>query len=1021
MQPFLRTVELLIKSKFLLASAFKRLKGSYRASRFTMMAPVGSACGVEHGAVKHDGSGATATANAGVGVTAKAEAEAEANAIANASSTYSKYVGAFGTVTAAVPVSGTTTTECIKLKTDNGVRKRTKERDEASASARHRHRHQSAERIDAGGDVDAIAANVNVQLSTDKCVQTASPKNRKRPSAFRIKTGSLVALRYRPEGNNVQDTNGNSLQETPHLSVVETWIDPIPGYHQGIMIIGCRIRCCFPKSVLADAAVSARILEGDVVGLVNYQHHAAKLRHAMRNRAAGFMPVDLLIDRSSILPFLQCIDKDVDVSAFTENERKRFRYEQTIRGKNKVTVRVNLGISYGVKHCSEGIDNDTLVCKWVIRERVKVPREHGGLTKRQVSRKQFVGNKFDSDAQQELNFRWLASRMESDHTAGRYVGEVMSVRPSCDSLATVTVRVLSLPETTIRGRIPDQSPFELYELDRTREFQVPVEELVVASRKVRRCAERDSEFATISKIYSEERNSWRHQSRDDAPDLGVDVLVCHRCGVEGSEMFVDNAAITSSAISCSKCLQLCKQFGRLGTFLKSCRCQRCSSHHAVALCEAFKMSKPITFVSREIRQMCAVCCLYCKSGMLCGGCGIMIHKHCAKWMKQIDSRFASQTRFLCRTCHPVKQDLHHAGIFISALSHLKQMGFTDFDLPPAFAAIPSSQPADKPIVALKPRGKKPRQMARPLSTPCNSSDNKHRRKPDHSEATRSVGNAVDQHCENKFVESCLRLLPYDPIKGSFERTSKHQAECHHNHQDLVRNLRSVESMKMEEKKTAVRAARASQRRIMKDVAAFGSSFLELDALAGRESHLRFDRSGIHAWGVFADQEIREGEVIVEYRGEIIGNAIAEKRETEYIQAKIGSDYMFRMDSNTVCDATKRGNVARYINASCDPNCYTQIISINNSKRIVIYAKKDIPVGQELCYDYKFPVEFDEAKRVVCYCGAKDCRGFMNWDKRYISVAAPTQPNAEPKSRKPTVPNLDSAPIVGRDALPGPKS
>ena len=72
---------------------------------------------------------------------------------------------------------------------------------------------------------------------------------------------------------------------------------------------------------------------------------------------------------------------------------------------------------------------------------------------------------------------------------------------------------------------------------------------------------------------------------------------------------------------------------------------------------------------------------------------------------------------------------------------------------------------------------------------------------------------------------------------------------------------------------------------MKDFAAFGSSFLEMDALTCRESHLRFDRSGIRAWGVFADQEIREGEVIVEYWGEIIGIG------NGYLQAKIGSNNM----------------------------------------------------------------------------------------------------------------------------------
>ena len=59
--------------------------------------------------------------------------------------------------------------------------------------------------------------------------------------------------------------------------------------------------------------------------------------------------------------------------------------------------------------------------------------------------------------------------------------------------------------------------------------------------------------------------------------------------------------------------------------------------------------------------------------------------------------------------------------------------------------------------------------------------------------------------------------------------------------------------------------------------------------------------------------------------EIIGNAMAEKRELEYENAKIGSDYMFRVDPLTVCDATKHGNVARFINASCDPNCFTKVL------------------------------------------------------------------------------------------------
>ena len=119
-----------------------------------------------------------------------------------------------------------------------------------------------------------------------------------------------------------------------------------------------------------------------------------------------------------------------------------------------------------------------------------------------------------------------------------------------------------------------------------------------------------------------------------------------------------------------------------------------------------------------------------------------------------------------------------------------------------------------------------------------------------------------------------------------------------------------------------------------------------------------------------------GDMIIEYRGEIIGNAVADKREQEYEKAKM-DDYMFRIDSVTVCDATMLGNVARYINASCSPNCFTQIITAGENKRIVIYAKRDIHRGEELCYDYKFSYEDDQSKRIPCNCGSPMCRGFMN--------------------------------------------
>ena len=60
--------------------------------------------------------------------------------------------------------------------------------------------------------------------------------------------------------------------------------------------------------------------------------------------------------------------------------------------------------------------------------------------------------------------------------------------------------------------------------------------------------------------------------------------------------------------------------------------------------------------------------------------------------------------------------------------------------------------------------------------------------------------------------------------------------------------------------------------------------------------------------------------------------------------------------------------------SFQPNCYAKVISIGTSKKIVIYSKRDIQLGEEITYDYKFPIE-DE--KIPCLCGAPNCRGTLN--------------------------------------------
>ncbi|CAK1545683.1 unnamed protein product [Leptosia nina] len=138
------------------------------------------------------------------------------------------------------------------------------------------------------------------------------------------------------------------------------------------------------------------------------------------------------------------------------------------------------------------------------------------------------------------------------------------------------------------------------------------------------------------------------------------------------------------------------------------------------------------------------------------------------------------------------------------------------------------------------------------------------------------------------------------------------------------------------------------------------------------------RSHIHGRGLFCKRDIEEGDMVIEYAGEVIRAVLADQREKKYEAMSgrrgVGGCYMFRIDDNLVVDATLKGNAARFINHSCDPNCYSRVVDIHGHKHILIFALRRITIGEELTYDYKFP--FEEVK-IPCTCGAKKCRKYLN--------------------------------------------
>lgn len=190
-------------------------------------------------------------------------------------------------------------------------------------------------------------------------------------------------------------------------------------------------------------------------------------------------------------------------------------------------------------------------------------------------------------------------------------------------------------------------------------------------------------------------------------------------------------------------------------------------------------------------------------------------------------------------------------------------------------------------------------------------------------------------------------------------------------------IREVENVDTSGANRVLSERRSEQRRLLTVIgttAVMDSDLLKLNQLKFRKKKLRFGRSRIHEWGLFAMEPIAADEMVIEYVGQNIRQMVADNREKQYAQQGIGSSYLFRVDHDTIIDATKCGNLARFINHCCTPNCYAKVITIESQKKIVIYSKQAIAVNEEITYDYKFPLE---ENKIPCLCGTENCRGTLN--------------------------------------------
>ncbi|WP_218509630.1 SET domain-containing protein [Variovorax sp. dw_308] len=135
------------------------------------------------------------------------------------------------------------------------------------------------------------------------------------------------------------------------------------------------------------------------------------------------------------------------------------------------------------------------------------------------------------------------------------------------------------------------------------------------------------------------------------------------------------------------------------------------------------------------------------------------------------------------------------------------------------------------------------------------------------------------------------------------------------------------------------------------------------------------RSEVHGNGVFAMQDIAEGETIVEYKGEVISWKEALRRHP-HDPAQPNHTFYFHIDDKHVIDGKVNGNAARWINHACAPNCEAD----EQEGRIFIKALRDIAAGEELNYDYGLIIDEEYTPELLaeypCWCGAETCRGTL---------------------------------------------
>ncbi|KAG5938528.1 histone methyltransferase set2 [Claviceps sorghi] len=128
------------------------------------------------------------------------------------------------------------------------------------------------------------------------------------------------------------------------------------------------------------------------------------------------------------------------------------------------------------------------------------------------------------------------------------------------------------------------------------------------------------------------------------------------------------------------------------------------------------------------------------------------------------------------------------------------------------------------------------------------------------------------------------------------------------------------------------------------------------------------------YGLRADSDLQPNDFIYEYIGEVINEPTFRRRMLQYDQEGIKHFYFMSLSKSEFVDATRKGNLGRFCNHSCNPNCYVDKWVVGDKLRMGIFALRKIRAGEELVFNYN--VDRYGAEPQPCYCGESNCVGFI---------------------------------------------